>query len=69
MGEVVEQGWAEDVIIAQSRGAAGGDVADARDHPRGREAFPGGSVKHDISVPLGRTVDVWKAAAQGGGGL
>ncbi|TSJ64414.1 FAD-binding oxidoreductase [Starkeya sp. 3C] len=56
MGEVVEAGWAEDVIIAQTE-AQRADMWRIRETiPEGEKHF-GGSVKHDISVPLGRTVD------------
>lgn len=60
MGEVVEQGWAEDVIIAQAEAQRAEMWRMRETIPEGEKRF-GGSVKHDISVPLGRTVDFLKA--------
>lgn len=56
MGEVVEASWAEDVIIAQTEAQRAQMWRIRETIPEGEKHF-GGSVKHDISVPLGSTVD------------
>lgn len=61
MGEVIEQGWAEDVIVAQTEAQRAVMWRLRETIPEG-EKHVGGSVKHDISVPLGRTVEFLKAA-------
>lgn len=65
MGEVAEMGWAEDIIIAQTEGQRA-DMWQIRETIPEGEKRAGGSVKHDISVPLSRTVDFLK---QGGGAV
>ncbi|MCK0195709.1 FAD-binding oxidoreductase [Ancylobacter sp. 6x-1] len=59
MGDVFEAGWAEDVMIAQSD-AQRADMWRLRETIPEGEKHHGGSVKHDISVPIGRTVEFLK---------
>jgi len=63
LGEIVERGWAHDALIAQSERQRAAMWALRESVPEGEQRW-GGSVKHDISVPLSAVDEFLRAAGE-----